>query len=607
MLCTLASFASRAVAWVADLLCAENCAVCTALVVVAVTYFLYTQREFILGGRRKRIEVPIPEEIKPGWKGTKFVESTGIAPGTKDIPNYDPATGAILGSGTTKAMTPEEVKAAVTAARVAQKEWAKTSFDERRKVLATLLDYVVEHQEDICRVASRDTGKTMVDGSFGEVLTTCEKLRWTMKYGESVLKAEYRDVSALMFYKSARVEYHPLGVLGAIIPWNYPFHNMFGPLISALFSGNAIVIKVSEYVCWSSEYYGNIVKETLKQLGHSPDLVQIIVGTGEAGNALVTSGIDKVTFIGSPGVGKLVMRAAAETLTPVILELGGKDAAIVCDDCDYDQIVGLAMRGTFQNCGQNCIGLERLIVNEKIYDRFVGDMEKRVSALSQGSPLDGDFDCGAMTMGEKQAEAIVTRIQAAVRGGARLLAGGTINKKPDGSGTFLTPTLLVDVTKDMDIAQHEVFGPVMTIFKARDDEHALEITNSCQYGLGSSVFSLNKARAESIATRIHTGMCNINDFAVNYLCQSLPFGGVKISGFDRFAGIEGLRGCCVPKAVTSDRIPGIRTSIPPPLQYPIKESGFRFCKGLIDLFYGDGIVARVKGAISLAVIGASKK
>lgn len=316
----------------------------------------------------------------------------------------------------------------------------------------------------------------MVDGAFGEVLTTCEKIRWTLDHGEAALRTEYRSVGMLTLHKTARVEYTPMGVLAAIIPWNYPFHNMFGQIISALFAGNALVIKVSEHASWSSAYYAGIVKAALEQLGHDSALLQIVTGFGPTGAALINAGVDKVTFIGSPGVGKLVMRQAAETLTPVVLELGGKDAAVVCDDCDFDQVVNLSLRGTFQNCGQNCIGLERLVVQESIYKRFVDVMENKVRKLIQGPPMEGNFDCGAMTMGAAQMKGIQDLVDQAVSLGARLLAGGKPNPQFPG-GPFFMPTLLVDVTRDMKIAQTEVFGPVMTIMKFTDDADAVAIVS----------------------------------------------------------------------------------------------------------------------------------
>jgi len=301
-----------------------------------------------------------------------------------------------------------------------------------------------------------------------------------------------------------------------------------------------------------------------------------------------------------------VMKKAAETLTPVCLELGGKDAAVICDDCDFEQVVQIAMRGTFQNCGQNCIGLERLVVHAGIYDKFVARVEKEVNLLTQGPPMDGDFDCGAMTMGVQEIARIKVLVDKAVEQGARLLAGGSRNEELM-DGSFMRPTLLVDVTKEMDIARNEVFGPVMTVMKAADDADAVAIVNSTRYGLGSSVFSLDYGRAGKIARALRTGMTNLNDFGINYLCQALPFGGVMDSGFDRFAGVEGLRGCCNMRAVTSDKVTGVRTSIPPPLQYPIKKSGFTFVSGLIDMFYAPGIWTKLGGIKKLITAGLQGK
>jgi len=376
-------------------------------------------------------------------------------------------------------------------------------------------------------------------------------------------------------------------------------------MISALFAGNACVVKVSEYTAWSSVLYESIVHKALVACGHSPDLFRIITGFGESGQALVTAPVDKITFIGSPKVGKIIMKVAADTLTPVVLELGGKDAAVLCEDCDFGQACNLAMRGTYQSCGQNCIGLERMIVNEKIYDKYIKAIEERVKKLTQGPPLEGIFDTGSMVM-SVELDRLEGLIADAVSKGARLLCGGKKNRIEQWPlGQFFLPTLLVDVTPQMRIAQEEVFGPIMVVMKANDDEHAIQLVNSCDYGLGGSVFSANYERAERIAAETKTGMANINDFAVNYLCQSLPFGGIKISGFDRFAGIEGLRGNCYPKAVTSDRFPGVRTNIPPLLNYPMTKYSFEFCANLCTLFYGT-MTQSISAALKLAMLSTKK-
>jgi len=546
-----------------------------------------------------------PQEISLGWKGD-FVKSTSIRdPNRTDkIICFDPATGYSLGEEV--AMNTKQVHEIVASARKAQVKWAKTTFAQRKQFLQLLNDFVIQEQEALAKIASRDSGKTAVDAAFGEILTTCEKIRWTIANGEDCLKTEYRSVCALMMHKVARVEYRPLGVVAAIVSWNYPFHNMIGPMISALFAGNACVVKVSEFTPWSSKIYESIIHKALVACGHSPDLFRVVTGFAEAGQALLSAPVDKVTFIGSPKVGKMVMAAASETLTPVVLELGGKDAAILCDDCDYGASCNLAMRGTFQSCGQNCIGLERLIVHAAVYDKFVADMSKRINNLTQGPPLEGVYDTGSMVMGH-EIDRLETLVEDAVSKGARLLAGGKrkVNKEFP-LGQYFAPTLLVDVNPQMRITQEEVFGPIMVIMKSENDEQSIALANSCDYGLGGSVFSKNYARAEYITSQVKTGMANINDFAVNYLCQSLPFGGVKVSGFDRFAGIEGLRGNCLVKAVTSDRFPGVRTNIPPLLNYPITRFGFDFCVNLCTLFYGN-LSQSFFAALNLAKLSMKKK
>ncbi|KXS16074.1 ALDH-like protein [Gonapodya prolifera JEL478] len=529
---------------------------------------------------------------------------------------YDPATGRLLGR--VKALSRLEVYQKINEAREAQRTYAQTSFETRRAILRTLLDWCVNNQEEIARVACRDSGKTTVDAGFGEVITTLEKLRWTISNGESLLKPEYRGVGPMTIHKSPRVEYVPVGVMGAIVSWNYPFHNTFGPVITALMCGNAAVVKCSEWVAWSSQYWERVLRGALEAHGCDPRLVQFINGFQEAGEAVVER-CDKVIFIGSPKVGKAVMKHASETLTPVVLELGGKDCAIICDDADYGQVVPMVLRGVFQNCGQNCIGelltvarglsnqtnhfhtgLERIIAHEKIYDKLIADLHKTVQSIRVGAPLEEQVDCGAMTMATYTA--IQPLIDDAVQKGARLLAGGKPYVHPKyPQGQYYTPTLLVDVTPAMDISQHEVFGPVAVVMKFKTDEEALSIANSSPFGLGSSVFTLDSRRGERLMKGLRTGMSNVNDFAINYLCQSLPFGGVGVSGFDRFAGVEGLRGQCWARAMTTDRIPGVRTGIPPPLQYPLKPTGASFVVALNDMMYRPSLLGKAKGLYDLIV------
>ncbi|TPX44192.1 hypothetical protein SeLEV6574_g04650 [Synchytrium endobioticum] len=550
-----------------------------------------------IGARFSNLEIPAPPEADETWKGETLTQ-----PDIRDplyprvIICYDPATGQLLGKR--RAMAPAEVVETVARSRQAQREYAKTPFTKRRAILTTLLDWIVENQEVVCRVTARDSGKTIVDASFGELLTTCEKLRWSIANGEKVLAPEYRGGGGLVVaHKSARVEYVPVGVMGCIVSWNYPCHNVLGPIISAVMAGNGCVVKASEHVAWSTHYWQTIVRLALRKHGVDEALITVVNGWADAGEALIECA-DKITFIGSPAVGKQVMKKASETLTPVVLELGGKDAAVICDDCDFNQVVQIAMRGTFQNCGQNCIGLERLVVHTKIYDQFVSEMEGRIRTLRQGPPLSASaVDCGAMTM-SLACKNIKALVDDAVESGARLLVGGARYICPSyPSGQFFQPTLLVDVTPDMRIANEEVFGPVAVVMKFNTDEDAIRIVNACPFGLGASVFTLDYARGDAIAKRLKTGMANVNDFGINYLCQSLPFGGIGVSGIDRFAGVEGLRGNCHVRAMTSDYywFLGIRTGIPPLLQYPLSKTSDQFQKALVEFLYGAGMGGKLRG------------
>eukprot|EP00122_Pirum_gemmata_P011201 Pgem_evm1s10368 len=500
---------------------------------------------------------------------------------------YDPCTMQHLGE--VDAMTKEQVDDCVARAAKAQKEWAKTSMATRIKVMKMILKYFVENQEDIVRVSVRDSGKTKLGAVLGEITPTCEKLRWIIKYGEDILKPETRGGQGLLtLHKHARVEYVPVGVLGVLAPFNYPCHNLLNHIISGLFSGNASVTKVSEYTSWSADFYLRSVHAALREVGHSPDLAQVVTGFGPTGAALVASDVNKIIFTGSDKVGKLVMKGAADKLTPVVLELGGKDPFIICKDVDLDWIKQIALRGVFQNNGQNCIGIERIYVEEAVYEEFVKKVLPIIKEMRQGQPLTGEkdnkIDTAAMCM-----PAQITHIEALVADakekGANVLIGGERNTEL-GNGLFYKPTLITGITPDMRIAKEEVFGPVMAIVPWKTEDELLNIVNTgCPYGLGSSVFTNDRTRALRIANQIESGMTNINDFGINYLCQSLPFGGVKSSGFGRFAGPEGLRACCHVKSITEDRFPGVKTSLPPAFCYPVSCNSPAVASSLIEVAF----------------------
>lgn len=562
------------------------------LTVVGGSLLYFTHTDY--WDKPKRYTVPAPK--KPD--DVKILDNPTIkVSGTTAIQCYMPATGQFLGF--VNPSTPAGIDRAIAQAQAAQEKWAKTTFNERRKVLRTMLQYVLDNQEQICHVSSLDSGKTMVDAQLGEILVTAEKLQWTIKHGEAALRPSRRPTNLLMSYKKNTVHYEPLGVVAALVSWNYPFHNLMGPIISAIFAGNGIVVKVSEQTCWSAAYYTSIARGALVAHGHDPQLVQSVVCWPQtAGHLTSHPGISHLTFIGSRPVCHAVAASAAKTLVPVVAELGGKDAAVVLDSAanDLNRIVDILMRGTFQSSGQNCIGIERIVATPGVYDKLVSMLEPRVSALRMGL----DKDVGAMVSDASFAR-YEKLIADAVADGARLLAGGKRYAHPDHpKGFYFTPTLIVDVTPDMAIANEECFGPIMTILRTPSSSASdiLTVVNAPDFGLGASVYGRDSDPVlRSVVRGIRAGGVAVNDFAVFYAVQ-LPFGGVRGSGYGRFAGEEGLRGLCNLKSVCEDRFAwlGIRTAIPPPVKYPVPDQGrgWRFTKGVVGMGYAVTIGGKVK-------------
>lgn len=583
--------------------------------------------------------VPIPPEVRPDWVGRKWEDVQGedrkLLEGqargqwsSKKIMSYCPADGRILGEATggIKPETPEGINRAVQAAKVAQVEWAKTTFAERRKVLKTLLKYILEHQDEIVTACCLDSGKTKVDASFGEILVTTEKLKWTIDHGEKALTAESRPTNFLMMYKKNTVRYEPLGVVSACVSWNYPFHNFISPVISAIFAGNGIVVKPSEQTAWSAAFFLEIIRGALSSCGHPRDLVQSVVCLPEVAGVLTSHpDISQLTFIGSRPVAHKVCESAAKALIPVTVELGGKDPAVVLDDPttvrNLPSITSILMRGVFQSAGQNCIGVERVIALPGVYDKLIEIVTPRIKALRLGSilldskpdPNDPSYrpmtpDVGAM-ISPNNFDRLESLIEDAVRQGARLICGGKrYNHPKHPHGHYFTPTLLVDVTPSMEISQVELFAPVFVMMRANSVSDAISIANSTQYALGASVFGFRQRDVEACVSGIKAGMVAVNDFGSYYAVQ-LPFGGVKGSGYGRFAGEEGLRAVSNIKAVCVDRFPRLMsTKIPPAVDYPIQKGegdrkngngAWEMCKGVVETGYQLTLAGRAGGILKI--------
>ncbi|GJN93952.1 hypothetical protein Rhopal_007012-T1 [Rhodotorula paludigena] len=508
---------------------------------------------------------------------------------------YAPASAQHI--GTVPSLNADEIRERIGKAVEAQKGWGDSSWARRRRVMRSLLVWTVREAEALSKIASRDSGKTLVDAAFGEILTTCEKLRWVIANGESILSPSSRPTNLVLAHKVSKVVYEPLGVVAALVSYNYPFHNVLGPIIASLAAGNAIVVKPSEQVAWSSQVYLDAVRKCLEACGEDPDLVQIVLTLPDSVEALTgDTRIKHITFIGSEEVGKKVALKGAE------------DPAVLCPSADLKYFADTWMRGVFQSGGQNCIGIERFLVHSSLYETFISTMEPRIAALQLGDVLspkaaEKQIDVGAI-ISDRLFDELESLIAQAVKEGARCLVGGKrASKEAVGDGHYFQPTLLVDVTPSMAIAQKEIFAPVMVVMRYDTLDEAVALANGTRYGLGASVFGRSQQECRYVMDRLECGMVCSNDFGVFYLNQSLPFGGAKASGnAGRFAGPEGLRSLCNLKAVTEDRFHGwIQTGIPPLLAYPIKSGrgAWSFVNGLVRLMYGRDARDRASGVWGL--------
>lgn len=431
-----------------------------------------------------------------------------------------------------------------------------------------------------------------MEAELGEVIVTLEKIRYICNKGEEILRPSIRDVPLAFFHRTARVEYHPLGVIGAIIPWNYPAHSAFSPTVAALFTGNAIVVKVSEYSSYSRAYLQEIVRSVLTKRGHNPNLVSYIPGYGDTGKALCEAvGISKILFIGSAPTGRKVMEACAKNIVPVTLELGGKDPFIVMEDAEVEWAAQVATRGSFINCGQNCIASERIFVHESLVDKFCKIVTEITKKTTQGT-CDSDWGCMSVQM---QLDKVKALINDAKSKGAEVLYGG------DSQDLYLKPTILRNVNETMKICKEETFGPVMLIISWKNEEELLKMVNGTEYGLGCSIFSRNQKKAEDLARRVVSGMAVINDFGLPYLQQDAPFGGCKASGFGRFNGPEGLIDFTRQQSILGERF-WVPTIVKGPrlVSYPILPIAARAVSCAMDMFYGWGITTKVKAVLKLA-------
>jgi acyl-CoA reductase-like NAD-dependent aldehyde dehydrogenase len=444
-----------------------------------------------------------------------------------------PATGAEIGRFPVHGEA--EVRATVARAKEAAEWWAGLGFHGRRTRLAAWRRLIARRIDELTLLMHREGGKP-VDDALIESIAALEHLDWAARKAEKVLGPRRVSAGLLSANQAASVEYPPLGVVGVIGPWNYPVLTPMGSIAYALAAGNAVVFKPSEY----TPAVGSWLAETFKEAVPGAPVLQVVTGLGETGAALCRSGVDKLAFTGSTATGKKVMAACAETLTPVLMECGGKDVLIVDADADLDAAADAALWGGMSNAGQTCVGTERVYVVEPVYDGFINRLVARASKLRAGAEPDADL--GAITM-PGQVEIIKRHIDDALARGGKAVVGGPESVH----APYVDPVVLVDVPEDAAAVQEETFGPTLTVAKVRDVDEAVERANATRYGLGAAVFS--KRRGVEIARRLRSGMASVNGIISFAGVAALPFGGVGDSGFGRIHGEDGLREFTRAKAI----------------------------------------------------------
>ncbi len=441
----------------------------------------------------------------------------------------NPATGSLFGE--VEMTTVEAVQKAVQEMRAAFPAWSSKPVKERIRILRKFQALLIDKRDEITAVLNQDCGKSRQDGLI-ELFVTVDMLAQYCSQAPKWLKKK-RVSSGLYLFKQCFVEYKPHGVVAVISPWNYPLTLALPPLLAALLAGNTVVLKPSEVTAAT----GVLMEQLLKEIPELAPFVRVVHGDGKVGAALTQAHPDFIFLTGSTATGKRIMQTAAETLTPVALELGGKDAMIVLEDAD----LGLAARwgawGAFFNTGQTCMSVERVYVIESQYDEFVRLAVENAKQFKSGysTALNSSFSMGPIT-DPRQVKIIDQHLEDALARGATLLTGG----KEKADGAFFNPMVLVNVDHSMLVMKQETFGPFLPIMKVKNEAEAIRLANDSAYGLGASVWSRNVAHAKQVADQIQAASVIINDSIAQFGIPMLPFGGVKESGFGRTHGQEGL-------------------------------------------------------------------
>lgn len=468
------------------------------------------------------------------------------------IPSLDPATGEVLGQFVT---TPAASLPSILArARRAQVDWAAQTLRARAAMLRSLRNQLYARRNELADIVTRESGKPRVEAVFSDVLVSLDSADYYAAEAPNLLQLQrVPHHNPAVKAKAGWLRYEPYGVIAVIGAWNYPLAIPLGQIIPAIAAGNAVVLKPSELTPWC----GSLVAELFEQAGFPRDLVQVVQGGGDLGQALIETGPDKVIFTGSVATGKRVAEVCARRLVPCVLELGGKDAMIVLADTDLEVASSAAVWGSFTNCGQACLSVERIYVERAIAEEFSERCAAKTRLLKLGPGKDPHTEVGPMIRAA-QVDRVEEQLREAVTRGARILAGG--RRRPDLGPSFFEPTVVVDVDHSMRLMQEETFGPILAIRAVADAQEAVSMANDSPFGLAASIWSGDSRRGRQLATGIRAGAVMVNDVASYFGIAEAPHGGRGASGWGRTHSKLGLLEMVQPKYIDVDRLPRLPKS-----------------------------------------------
>jgi len=510
------------------------------------------------------------------------------------VVSVNPATGERLCE--LQSTSEAEVRAAVARARAAQPAWLELGIRPRIAILKNIQRLLNQRKSEVARLITREAGKPYVEALTTEVLVVLDAARFYIQNAFRLLQDESLPHGNLVLKtKFGHIVREPYGVIGIISPWNYPFSIPAVETLAGLVAGNAIVIKPSEFT--------SLVVLELASLFHRAgvpkDVFQVVVGDGATGAALVNSEIDKLIFTGSLATGKRIAQAAAERLLPVVLELGGKDAMLVLEDANLDVASSGAVWGAFVNAGQTCLSVERCYVQRKLYEPFLEVCTHKARKLRVGNGMNLDIDMGPM-IHERQLRIVERQVEDAKARGARVLTGGM--RLPEIGPNFYAPTVLAEVTHDMEIMREETFGPVLPVMPFDTEEEAIRLANDSDYGLAASVWTRDHGRGVAIGRQIAAGTVMVNDAVSCFGISEAPHGGFKASGIGRTHGRFGLEEMVRIKYMNYELLSGIKR----PWWYCYGEKLAPEMEGFLDLQFGPP-KQRVRGVLRSAALPFRKR